>query len=100
MVSFTAGMRRLRPAAAKLRDAWIWRPNTRNPGGGKTKIAAPPRWRAPRGPLSRMPSDHRHAAIHMNGLAGDIGRLVAGEPGHRRGDLRGGSHALHRNRGH
>ena len=34
------------------------------------------------------PSDHRHAAVHVQGLAGDIGSLVAGQIDAGRGDFR------------
>ena len=57
--------------------------------GEKRPVAALPDWPA---------SDHRHAAIHMNGLAGHIAGLVGGEIGDRRGDLGAGSHALGRDR--
>src|SRR5690348_12363533 len=36
-------------------------------------------------------SDHRHAAVHMEGLAGDVARLAAGQIDRRRGDVLAGA---------
>src|SRR5580704_15205050 len=41
-------------------------------------------------------SDHRHSAIDMNGLAGDVAGLVAGEEDHARRNVLGRAQAAHR----
>ncbi len=40
-----------------------------------------------------MPSNHCHSAVDVQGLPGDVGGLVAGEIGDRRGDVRPGAQA-------
>ena len=39
-------------------------------------------------------SDHRHAAVYVDRLAGDVAGLVGGEIGDGGGDFGAGSHAL------
>src|SRR5262245_54235582 len=90
------------PLDCPWRSVFLSRGGAPSRGEKRGQLAGPPPLanagrRARRG--AKPASDHGHAAVDVQRLPGDIGRLGAGEEGDRRGDLVARAHAASGNRG-